>query len=282
MNHRILVVVAIALLIGFQPLYAQENAEAVVAEEASADAVPVRADEAVGRSEGTEPAAVPFRIRNNRYFQASQRFYRLAEGAYNFGDYDSSTGYSQEAIRYAVLSDEYVALQMKIREANNAIAAAKSRIDWAVSSGASRQYPSEFQEAESWYNISLKARIGEEWDNAIDAAHRVVELLAYISAPGAVAEKAVVQDDGLSPLPATYTVRTWVNFRDCLWNIAGYSWAYGDPYKWRLLYDANKSKLSNPNNPDLIQPGMVLDIPSLKGETRQGSWDESKKYDSIR
>lgn len=228
----------------------------------------------------TEPAAaeealaevqqiIPYRIRNNHYFRESQRLAKLAEDTYDAGDYDASAGFAEEAIRYAQMSDEYVALQMKIKAANDAIATAKYRIDWAVSSGASRQYPAEFSEAESWYNESLEARKNEEWDNAIDAAHKVINLLAYMEDPRG------------SPLPARYTVRSWVTFRDCLWNIAGRPWVYGDPHQWRVLYEANKSKLPEPNNADLIEPGIVLDIPSLKGEARQGEWDGNKTYQPI-
>jgi nucleoid-associated protein YgaU len=115
-----------------------------------------------------------------------------------------------------------------------------------------------------------------------------VDLLAAIdgSTPPAVVEKptqpapveapAPVETPAL--LPASYTVRPWAVSKDCFWNIAGRSWVYGDPYKWRLLYNANKSKLPDPNNPDLIEPDMVLDIPSLQGEGREGAWDADKTY----
>jgi nucleoid-associated protein YgaU len=234
--------------------------EALVAEEIAPDT----------EGEEAEEPVIPYRVRNNKFFLESQRFARLAEGTYNLGDYDASTEYANEAIRNAELSDEYVALQMKIREANSAIAAAKYRIDWAVSSGASKQFPVEFREAETWYNESLSARIAEEWDTAIDAAHRVVELLAYIDAPA-----------GTVPLPAQYTVRSWTTFRDCLWNIAGRPWVYGNPRQWRVLYNANRSKFPDPDNPNLIEPGMVLDIPSIRGEFRQGSWDGNRTYPPI-
>jgi len=258
-----------------------DTEEPVLAEETPADTEePVLAEEPPADTEesllaeepgiDSEEPIVPYRIRNNRYFQESQRYARLAQGAYTFGDYDASTEFAYEAIRYAGLSDEYVALQMKIREANSAIAAAKQRIDWAVSSGASKQFPVEYREAESWYNESLSARVAEEWDNAIDAAYKVVELLAYIGAP-----------KGTVPLPAQYTVRSWTTFKDCLWNIAGRSWVYGNPRQWRVLYNANKSKFPNPNNPNWIEPGMVLDIPSIKGELRQGAWDGSRTYPPI-
>jgi hypothetical protein len=237
MNRNFNLFLFIALIIGIQPVFTQ-NVVTV----------------------STSPQYdVPQNVRNNQFFLESQRLARLAQEMYDHGDYDASIDYAHQAIHYTLLSDVYVAITM-----------AKSRIDWAVSSGASRHYPDEFGEAESWYSISLKARDAEEWENAINAAHNVFALLAYIDVP--------VKD---FPLPAKYTVREWVSFKDCFWNIAGRSWAYGDPQKWRLLYDANKSKLPNPNNPDLIEPGIVLDIPSLKGEIREGEWDSERTYTPI-
>jgi len=85
-----------------------------------------------------------------------------------------------------------------------------------------------------------------------------------------------------APLPATYTVRPWSVSKDCFWNIAGFPWVYGNPHQWRLLYNANKSKLPNPNNPNVIEPGTVLDIPSIKGEVRQGAWESGRTYEPIR
>jgi nucleoid-associated protein YgaU len=78
--------------------------------------------------------------------------------------------------------------------------------------------------------------------------------------------------------PASYTVRAWSVSHDCFWNIAGRPWVYGNPHQWRVLYNANKAKLPDPNNPNVIEPGTVLDIPSLKGEVRQGAWDANKTY----
>jgi nucleoid-associated protein YgaU len=61
--------------------------------------------------------------------------------------------------------------------------------------------------------------------------------------------------------------------RDCFWRIAEYDFVYGDPWQWRELYEANRDKLPDPNNPDLMLPGMVIEIPSLDGETRSGFWN---------
>jgi hypothetical protein len=227
---------------GFQPIFAQDDGTVQGPSPVVATSVP--------------QYDVPNIVRNNEFFLESQRLAARAQEMYDYGDYDASADYAHQAIHYALLSDVYVAITI-----------AKSRLDWAVSSGASRIYPDEFGEAQSWYNISIKARDAEEWENAINAAHNVIALLAYIGAP-----------DGEHPLPATYVVREWATFKDCFWNIAGRSWIYGDPFKWRLLYDANKSKLPDPNNPNLIEPGMVLDIPSLKGEVREGEWNSNRSY----
>ncbi|MCL2761728.1 MAG: hypothetical protein FWD36_00785 [Treponema sp.] len=194
--------------------------EPVLAEEAI-DAQPVAeetmetelADLLLADSEAAiaEEQEIPQNIQNNEYFLESQRLAKLAQEAYDYGDYDASANFAHEAIRYALLSDEYVAQQTGT----------------ATPSG------------------------------------------------------TVIRDDGTLPLPATYTVRTWNAHRDCLWNIAGYPWVYGNPRQWRVLYNANRSKLPDPNNPNLIEPGTVLDIPSIKDEVRQGSWDTNKTYPSL-
>jgi hypothetical protein len=257
------------------------------------------------------PPVIPESIRNNQYYRESLRLTNLAKLAYNEGDYDASSNYAAEAVRYAQLSDEYVALRLKMKETDDAIAAAKTRLDWASSVNASRRYPREFGEATNYYNTSLNLRKAEDWDGAIEAAYRVINALASVKAEEPVIEKPVevvvekpaepdppVVEKPLEPvveappapppepervfLPAQYTVRPWSTFRDCLWNIAGRPWIYGDPTQWRLLYNANKSKMPNPDNPDLIEPGMVLDIPSIRGEERQGLWDAEKTYPSLR
>jgi hypothetical protein len=213
--------------------------------------------------------SIPQNLRNNQYFLESTRLTNLAQETFEYGDYDASANYAAEAVRYAQLSDEYVALQLKIKETNDAIAAAKARLDWAAAHGVAGRYPKEYGEAQEYYEVSLTARTAEDWDGAIDAAQQVINALAYVEGSGA------------APLPAQYTVRPWSISKDCLWNIAGRSWAYGDPTKWRLIYNANRSRMPQPDNPDLIHPGMVLDIPSLNGEVRQGMWDSGAAYSPL-
>ena len=238
-------------------------------------AVPALAQSSPDPAPAEAEQEIPGSIRNNQYLVESQRLASLAQETYQYGDYDLSASLAEEAIRYAELSDEYVTLQMKILAANEAIATAKDRLDWAASSGTSGQYPSEYGEAETLYGKGLEARSGEDWDEAYNAAQRAIDLLAYIQSPAGSPARAA---PGTSPLPATYTVRQWNSSRDCFWNIAARPWVYGDGQRWRVLYNANKSRLPDPDNPNLIEPGMVIEIPSIRGETRQGAWEPNASY----
>ncbi|MDR2110637.1 MAG: LysM peptidoglycan-binding domain-containing protein [Spirochaetaceae bacterium] len=238
-------------------------------------AIPLPA--ATGSSDASP--AVPGTLRNNRYFLESARLTKLAQESYENGDYDASSQYAAEALKYALLSDEYVALQLKIKETNDAIAAARKRLDWAASVGAAGRYPSEYGQAQTAYNEALSLRTAERWDDSIAAAYRVINALANVTEETVAPPPPVIEGPAL---PAQYTVRPWAVSRDCLWNIAGRPWAYGDPAKWRVLYNANRTKLPDPDNPNLIHPGMVLDIPSVQGERRRGMWDAGHTYSPLR
>lgn len=82
------------------------------------------------------------------------------------------------------------------------------------------------------------------------------------SAP--VSEEIVVLEEGESVLAealeekVSLTGNHIVKSGECLWWIAEYEDIYNDPFMWPLIYNASKDKI---NNPDLIYPGQVLDIP---------------------
>ena len=254
MNRSLIIISVIILLFGTQAVFAQ--------------VAPTNAD-------------IPTSIRNNKYFIESVRLATLAQQAFDDGDYDASTQYSQEAVRNASLSDDFVRLQLKIRETDDAIAAARKRLDYATSVNAASRYPAEYNLSQTAYTEARGFRAAENWDDAIASANKVLSILASISGERAK-EATPAGPTGPTPLPAQYTVRLWSTFKDCFWNIAGRPWVYDDPYQWRRLYNANKSKIPDANNPNVIEPGMVLDIPSIKGETRQGMWDANKTYPSVK
>ena len=78
--------------------------------------------------------------------------------------------------------------------------------------------------------------------------------------------------------PQYYVVRLRDMHTDSLWLIASYDFIYGDGNFWTKIYQANKDQIADPN---LITDGQILLIPSLKGETRKGTYDPNIKYDNI-
>ncbi len=76
------------------------------------------------------------------------------------------------------------------------------------------------------------------------------------------------------PKEITYTVGTWAENRDCLWNIAGKIEIYADPFMWPRIWQANTDQI---RNPDLIYPGQVLKIPT-KGPKTSEEIKAERKY----
>ncbi len=81
-------------------------------------------------------------------------------------------------------------------------------------------------------------------------------------------------------LPKYYTVRARnpLSQTDCLWRISEYSFIYGDRDAWQPIFDLNKASFPRANDPHLIYPGQVLEIPSTKGERREGTYDPDVNY----
>ena len=191
---------------------------------------------------------------NNEYLLENIRLVALAAERYGQGRYAEAFDYAQEAIRYATLSDEYVAMHLRIRDADNAISSARFRLEWARRVGAPSRHAETYQRAQDTFADALAAREREEWDPAKDLALRVIDILADVT----------------PTLPAQFVVRTWAGSRHCLWNIAALPEIYGDPTRWPILFQANRHRMPRPGDPDLIHPGMILDIPSIAGEVRYG------------
>ena len=212
--------------------------------------------------------SLPQSIRLNRFILQSRQYSNQSRLAFIYGNYLGSIELSERAIHYANLSDEYVRMRLAMREADRAIAAARQRLNYVQSTNAALRFPAEFSRGQDALAESLALRAGEQWDEAARAANRVLALLAYID----------IDFNLIEFLPARYTVRDWHIYRDSLWNIAGRPWVFNDPFLWELLYDANRDIMPEPGNPDLIHPGMILEIPSIRGEVRQGMWDAEAEY----
>ena len=216
----------------------------------------------------TDEESIPHSISNNEFYIESLRLTKLAQETYDYGDYDASAGFALEAIRYALLSDEYISLQLT--------GEARRLLDWAEANNIPTRYPIDYAESKEYYEEGVEAHSNEEWMESIDASMRAINILAALQ--GGRTPTTTTASSSSTTLPSQYTVRSWASVRDCLWNIAGYSWVYNDPWRWRELYNANKARMPEPDNPNLIEPGFVLDIPSIRGETRQGMWESGRTY----
>jgi tetratricopeptide (TPR) repeat protein len=224
---------------------------------------------------------------SNRYLVESIRASNLARIAYADGDYDLSIQCAADAIRAARLSDEWIAKRLKMSAADKKISEARDRLGWADSTKARYYFAAEFNNAKAYYNRALLAKTAGEWDDALyNALYAVHELSAVVAPPheepdaGALSASVKLRDT--DKLPARYVVRPWDTFGDCFWNIAARPWVYNNPYRWPLLYKANREKLPEPGNPNLLEPGIILDIPPLKGEVREGVWDSGVRYHPLK
>jgi nucleoid-associated protein YgaU len=149
-------------------------------------------------------------------------------------------------------------------EAEAAIAAAEERFNWAEDVAADKRYPVEYAAAAALLETAKAAFAAEDYD------------YARISANEVLARLAGVRDT--TPLPAIFVVRELPKDTDCFWRIAALPAIYNDPFQWSVLYEANKNKLPDPKNPNLVKPDTILTIPSLKGEYREGTWSQDAKY----
>jgi hypothetical protein len=219
-----------------------------------------------------ETVKVSYSVLHNEHYEASLKERSLARLTLEQGDYDASIFHSSEAERLARLSDEYIAQMMLRARANREIQTASDRILWARGNGAETYYPEELAAAAAHYDEAIAARSGNEWPAALQAALAVADDLAGVAAPPKKGEPP----ENMPPNPNKYKVRPWDVFGDCFWNIA--KWFYGDPWKWPVVYEANKDKIPDPDNPNLIEVGAVIDIPSIGNEVRVGLYDTGTLY----
>lgn len=74
-------------------------------------------------------------------------------------------------------------------------------------------------------------------------------------------------------LPGQYVIQRGDTFRV----IAARPGIYWNETLWSNIYNANRSKITNP---DLIMPGVMLVIPPLRDEIREGMWEANRYYEN--
>ncbi len=208
---------------------------------------------------------------DNPNYRKALDMQRMAKQAYETGDYLKAVEYSRESEELSKTARAEAETQRLRWFAYNLRNRAAERIAFGEKNKAETRYPEVWTQATASFAIAGKTFDSAEYEASAAASRNVVDLLSKVQ-PELKTTTALARPPELKALPASYEVRLIESSRDCFWRIAGYPFIYGDPWKWRVLYEANKHKLPDPANPDLIEPGIILDIPALAGEKRAGAW----------
>jgi nucleoid-associated protein YgaU len=213
-------------------------------------------------------------LESNPDYKKAKDLQAKANKALADGDYDASYRYAEEAKQYMAKAQLYANELAPRYRATNWLALAKERLGEAQDMDAEDRYPEELAQAVDNYAEAQIAFNNGKWEESIEYSKNVIAWLANIQpAPREEPVEEPVEVPEELVFPKYYVVRLIPEDRDCFNKISGYPFVYNDKYKWRILYEANKDKIRYPDNPHLIHPGQVFEIPSLWGEKREGTWD---------
>jgi hypothetical protein len=216
---------------------------------------------------------------DNQYYHKAQDLLGQSQQALDAGDYDSSAALASQARDELAKSDEYVVTMTQFYRANGYLSIAKDRVSYAKSINADTHYKAAYDTAVAAVAGAKSALDGKDYPKSIDLSKSAIAALANVAPVAVTPPTTPPPEPAAAPsLPQYYTVRLLLPLRDCFWRIAGYPFVYNNPWKWRLLYDANKDLLEDPKNPNIIEPGMRFTIPALGSETRDGEYDPQAEY----
>ncbi len=204
--------------------------------------------------------------KNNTYQKLADEYTKKAESALDAGEYDVAVEYSKLAEENAELSRAYIQMMMARGNAEDTIKMAKNQLVWAEKIDAPHTFPMAYTSAKENLANAESAFESEDYVKSLEYAR------ASLAALDGVRE--------VTPLPEYYIVKPWAETKDCYWNISGRPYVYNNPLLWENLYQANKTNMPKPEDPNLIHPGMKMKIPSLTGEYRSGTYDPKKTYEA--
>jgi len=133
---------------------------------------------------------------------------------------------------------------------------------------AEKYYKKEIYEVKEYIQISSDNLNNKKYSESISYSKQAIEIINsfdYKNLP-------------LEIFPRYYKVQDYSETKDCLWKIAEESFIYNDPLKWIVLFDVNKKRLINPDDPNIIIKWKLIEIPSLNGEIREGIYNPNNKY----
>ena len=204
---------------------------------------------------------------NNEYQKKARELTALAQEAFDEGDYDKAIELTAQAEENAEKSQAYIQMMIAKADAEKQMTIAKNQQAWALRVRGDVNYPMAYSAGTK----SLEnGQIAFDKEDFVGASAYAIEAIQSFSSI-----------EEVTPLPQFYIVRPWAETKDCYWNISGRSYVYNNPTLWENLYQANKSKMKDPANPDLIYPGMKMEIPSITGEYREGTYSPKAEYQTF-
>jgi nucleoid-associated protein YgaU len=118
--------------------------------------------------------------------------------------------------------------------------------------------------------IALDARLAEMSKSKIAMIPRYGNRVSGLQAKVASLMKSLQREK-------MYTVGTWSQNRDCLWNIAKKPDMYNNAWLWPKIWQGNRDMIKHP---DVIQPGMNLKVPDGTELSKEEQSAANKYYRS--
>lgn len=224
-------------------------------------------------------------LADNEYQKAGMEYERQANEALNTGDYSKASELANLAsIEYAKSRDFALEQNRKFRAANG-ITVAQNNITEASAGTGAKKFAKELAAANTLLASAKELFAAGNWTESrakADESILITKALLLLPVTPVPVTQVSVQDDRAMPfLPKFYIVVSRPVNTDSFWNIAKMPEVYGNPHLWIRLYQANKMKLRNPENPNLIHPGQIFEIPPYKNEKREGTYQSGKIYPKL-
>lgn len=220
-------------------------------------------------------------LADNEYQKTGREYEQQAKVAMEAGDYAKAAELADLATEQYRKSREAAEAQgFKFRAANAINLAQQTITDIGNNGPVAKAHARELTTAKGLLADARALFAAESWIESRDKALQSLDALKGIK--GVAVPPAEGSSGGVSiTLPRYYTVVSRPVNTDCFWNIAKMGAIYDDPLLWPNLWNANKDKMRDPENPNLIYPGMVLEIPPIGNEKREGTFDPEKTYPAL-
>jgi nucleoid-associated protein YgaU len=236
-------------------------------------------------------------LKDNPDYIKALEYQKSAEEALNQGNYDKALADAIEAEKYSKKAGEYADSMLVAFQAKSLIAYLENQFSTMDKNKAQSDYPDDYANMMNDFDAAKVAFDAGDYQGSLDSAKKAKEaldnLVLAMAAGAATPEPEVTpepeetdQPEETEPpvitdqpvYPKYYVVEWNPDDRDNLWKISGFTFVYNDPFKWENLYEANKSTFVDPENPRFISPEQILEIPSISGETREGTYEPGKTY----